>query len=816
MGLVHATAHTETYSDPAELDEAVHAVLRLPSGTTLRTSLLATMVALSAVYVGQWAYISATVNPQTDTGPPLPWLALPPAATLTVALVATWLAPRWLELRRGWRRVPPDRGAAALARFDDLVVEARLRTKPVLVWNPTQEHDRALAYGRPGAYRVALSPTMLSAARRRPTVFDAVVRHELAHLRHGDVALAYFVIILWYVFLALLIGSFLLLELTFGAYLTPDLLVRGAILALTVYWVRANVLRRRERYADLRAADTLGHRAALTSTLALRPAVTARRRRFRFALHPAAEERVAALADPRQLGRVDPVEMFAVGLTATWGTQMLWEFIRATGVRWFAMEAAALILLSAVGAYVGATLVRWTGCSAISRSGGLAGGAAGLFLGLSVGATLSVGRSGLQTHWTSQVGGEALTAAVLAGYYLWSADLSGQLNTSLAEARSRRRSTAATILASAVVFGLAAASMSRVSIFLIGGQTQALDRSYIFTMGRGLTTVLTAITSAIGLCVLLRGRQNQWRDRRNTLATGLGFAIVGTSTIALIRERVDVTTDARLVLGEYFLLTLWTSAGTAVLAAALIAASGGAGRLTAGVTAGVITAAGMALGDLLVENLLHEGHLEASALGSVRYTGGAVVLIAPVVAGVLWLAGDALGHRHHSPRVHATITILAIVTAIAVPVTVAPPVINQAPQRAQQAEAAARSELRSYLQGQVQSIAERRSAAIKQLQGTVALPPAEAVDRIQQSIEPRYRQMLADLEDDDLEHPPARKVRDDLHATVSAEQDLIWMRVNVLEGRADQRTYAQVAAELDEAIATWQATWQAAMEQAEQ
>lgn len=117
------------------------------------------------------------------------------------AMAVLFAAPVLIERRRRLRPAGPSL-APAMRRMQALAQEAGLRRLPTLVAGPAALRD-AFCYGRPGRYRVAL-PTGL-VIRPTSTSFDAVVRHELAHIAHRDVGLSWMTRSVWYALSPLLL-----------------------------------------------------------------------------------------------------------------------------------------------------------------------------------------------------------------------------------------------------------------------------------------------------------------------------------------------------------------------------------------------------------------------------------------------------------------------------------------------------------------------------------------------------------------------------------------------------------------------------------
>jgi Peptidase family M48 len=93
-------------------------------------------------------------------------------------------------------------------------------------------------------------------ATRQPAAFEAVILHELAHIRNKDVNQTYLAIAIWRAFvLAALLPLAGLLTLSHVPISAPRVLWRVAVSALTVYLLRNSVLRSREFGADARVRE---------------------------------------------------------------------------------------------------------------------------------------------------------------------------------------------------------------------------------------------------------------------------------------------------------------------------------------------------------------------------------------------------------------------------------------------------------------------------------------------------------------------------------------------------------------------------------
>lgn len=191
--------------------------------------------------------------------------------------------------------------------LNQLVERAGIKRPPVFLLDRRAQADDALAFGRVGHYRVSLSLHLVNTwtvggDRRR---FEAVVLHELAHIRNRDVDITFAALVLhrvvllgvllpyvvvwawnWGLFGAALDGRFS--ELWPGTW---RLMMQwsGAfpvLLALQLHLAVRDLMRKRELYADLDAVGWGADRSVW------RTAVGAVRTTWR----PGSRERLAALA----------------------------------------------------------------------------------------------------------------------------------------------------------------------------------------------------------------------------------------------------------------------------------------------------------------------------------------------------------------------------------------------------------------------------------------------------------------------------------------------------------------------------------------
>ena len=194
------------------------------------------------------------------------------------------------------------------------------------------------AFGLHKQYALRLGGRLRLLLRQSPDSFRAVVLHELAHIANGDVARAYFAQAIWVAvvivtvipaiafaafqftqgFAEKLAGGLSSAELInlFTLNLPSALLVLaqfGGTLAIAAA-IHSSLLRIREVYADWRAA-LWGAKVPLADILRRNTAEdTASLWTRLLRLHPASQERLAALQDPDRLFRITNELPFFVGV----------------------------------------------------------------------------------------------------------------------------------------------------------------------------------------------------------------------------------------------------------------------------------------------------------------------------------------------------------------------------------------------------------------------------------------------------------------------------------------------------------------------
>ncbi|MFE6155837.1 M48 family metalloprotease [Streptomyces sp. NPDC057889] len=259
---------------------------------------------------------------------PWTWVMSGTALVIVLALVLYWWLPRWKT--RGGRLVPV-RDPQLLETLAELSRTAGLdpaRT-PKFVMNPVAATPSAVVFGRWRSYTVSLHGGLIARRAADPEGFRTVVLHELAHIRNGDVNIAYATEALWRAFALVVLLPYTVLCI----YPWPDQTAPGAVVELwrtdwqsglqgllrpvaltaVVLLARADVLRTRELYADLDAARWAGARKLPGSAAESGRGVLARFAAL-WRTHPVWSERAESLLDPAALFGVRAITMFLTGL----------------------------------------------------------------------------------------------------------------------------------------------------------------------------------------------------------------------------------------------------------------------------------------------------------------------------------------------------------------------------------------------------------------------------------------------------------------------------------------------------------------------
>ncbi|AOP48503.1 M48 family metalloprotease [Streptomyces lydicus] len=316
-------------------------------------------------------------------------------ALLAVAGLVYWWLPKVRDRRRTTLPVEEvDADGTLGAELAALRAHTGVRSDLRFRVDPRRLTSGASVYGRTGDYTVCLHAGLLARRGTDPEGFRAVVLHELAHVHHRDVDYAYASTALWRVFVLLvLLPHFAMVGWIVGLALSgtdspwwpgalPEMLssvFACLLLAGLVHLARADLLRRRELHADLRAVAWGAHPATWN-----RPdppgLVTPLLRRLTALLrtHPDWADRRRVLADAGRLLRVSPLEMFLTGASTSllYGSLTVLPLLPSSrpDALWPTLALVAPVLCCALGLPVvraartdghtgsGASAGLWLGC----------------------------------------------------------------------------------------------------------------------------------------------------------------------------------------------------------------------------------------------------------------------------------------------------------------------------------------------------------------------------------------------------------------------------------------------------------------------
>jgi Zn-dependent protease with chaperone function len=205
---------------------------------------------------------------------------------------------------------------------------AGLRLQPEFWWNPLDRRGFALAFGAGRRIRIGFAGSIALLAYTDQSAFRAIVLHELAHIRNGDIRRTYLsTAALWGFMVSALIpgvvvslikttGLAVVMALVFAA--VQIVIVGGIALAL-----RNSVLRARELYADARSFAWLSNETALQQALDHLRKVTGLRR---FASsHPDPHLRRRLAEETEEMFRFSPWDALGIGAVASYSSLMVYQ-----------------------------------------------------------------------------------------------------------------------------------------------------------------------------------------------------------------------------------------------------------------------------------------------------------------------------------------------------------------------------------------------------------------------------------------------------------------------------------------------------------
>jgi Zn-dependent protease with chaperone function len=166
-----------------------------------------------------------------------------------------WYYPVWIVRRQGLTPLDPADAPELFATLQKLCNTAGLRHQPEFWWNPVSGSNFPLAFGRARVYRVGFSGALAVQHTTDQAAFRAIMLHELAHIRNGDVWKTYMALSLGWGFLLAALLPYLVVAVSRQMDVADAvvLLVEMAMAAGVVLLTLIAVLRARELYADARS-----------------------------------------------------------------------------------------------------------------------------------------------------------------------------------------------------------------------------------------------------------------------------------------------------------------------------------------------------------------------------------------------------------------------------------------------------------------------------------------------------------------------------------------------------------------------------------
>jgi hypothetical protein len=228
-----------------------------------------------------------------------------------------------------------------------LAWQARIRSPVIEMPVHGLKGSDAQAFGVGKQQIIALDGGFRILRKTKPEIFNALLRHELAHFANADVGRSYFSHALWKSIRWLLVFPFLLtlaaivvqgliLGIFGGGQLELAIAAIPSVLGLLIQWgfvlsmagvIWARLLRTREFYADWRAA-LWGSQNGLQQILQEETEkVRSKTRLALWKFHPEARERLHLLEHPETLFKLSPIFIFLAGLLLSFlfaGLYFLW------------------------------------------------------------------------------------------------------------------------------------------------------------------------------------------------------------------------------------------------------------------------------------------------------------------------------------------------------------------------------------------------------------------------------------------------------------------------------------------------------------
>ena len=186
------------------------------------------------------------------------WMAGGVALVMSIAGMLYWIFPAWMIWRRQLTPLLREDAPDVIACLAELCRDAQLSRQPRFVWNPLDTANNGLAFGYPGHYYIALSGGIVAQFYTDKSTFRAVVLHELAHLRNGDIGKTYFTVAIWRAFVVAALLPFAITLINRGDALGTFMLILRMLALVALVYLTRNAILTRARSVCRRARIGLG------------------------------------------------------------------------------------------------------------------------------------------------------------------------------------------------------------------------------------------------------------------------------------------------------------------------------------------------------------------------------------------------------------------------------------------------------------------------------------------------------------------------------------------------------------------------------
>lgn len=271
--------------------------------------------------------------------------ALQPNGTcLLIGAGLSTLGPRLMRKRRQVPLSSVDKDKVVSTAVIEAIQRLRPKHIPTLHFDGRSNFPAAIG-GLPRKPAIAFGPHMFSLVRQNRDAFDAIVFHELAHLRAEDLATSYtarvafrVIFITTLIFVPILAVFLLFITTPLDALLAFP---QAAVILFISYAGLRTFDRQREFYADAQAALAMGSSDGIRTSIAS-PGDRPHSGIFRvFRSHPTGTQRLQALRQPSSALSLSPWSALATGLVAGLLFPSLANYLT---MLWYGTEASLLAL----------------------------------------------------------------------------------------------------------------------------------------------------------------------------------------------------------------------------------------------------------------------------------------------------------------------------------------------------------------------------------------------------------------------------------------------------------------------------------------